>query len=340
MSGLNLPDALRTGPFRLADGLEQGLSLAQLQSPELERPTRGVRMADPPVGLAERARAFALVLPAGAAFSHLTAARLWGFPISAQMESDERLHVMVDGADRRIRRQGVVAHRGLDCRETALVEGLLTVGISDTWVDLGELTGLGNPVGLDDLIVAGDAAAQLLGDVSPLRDAVLRRVRPRGKLMLLPALRMVRLGAESGMETRVRLLFVRAGLPEPELNGLVWTARGKLLGRADMLWRTRRVTAEYQGAQFHSAPDQKRRDRRRLKGFRADGWRVGQIWADDMRTPEARRDCVLRFAHLLRVSEESLNLDACEPPFFSQEYWEAMLDRRARRRHQQRLVTR
>ena len=271
-------------------------------------------------------------MPDEVAFSHLTAAQLWQVPLSSRMERDERLHVMSPGEDNRVRRRGVVGHRGLEIRETERLEGLRVVGAADTWVDLGELTGMGMSVGLDDLIVAGDAVAQRLGAIEPLRAALDRRVRPRGRLMLVPALREVRLGSRSAMETRVRLMFVRAGLPEPELNGCVYTARGKLIGMADVLWRERRVAGEYQGSAFHSGPDQKRANRRRRKRFRDDGYRVGWIWADDMRTADARRACVVRFASLLGVPEYELDLDACEPAFFSQEYWEAMIERRARRR--------
>lgn len=317
-----------------------GLSERQLRSIDLERPTTGVRTADAPVSLVERAEAFSLVMPADSAFSHFTAAQLWGIPLSARMADDDRLHIIHKGRDRRMRREGAVGHRGLEIRDTSLIGNLRVVGAADTWVDLGELTGLGNPVGLDDLIVAGDAVARILGDIDPLRQALARRNRPRGKLMLLPALRMARLGAQSGMETRVRLLFVRAGLPEPELNAWIYTARGKLLGCADVAWRRHRVTGEYQGSEFHAGDDQKRKDRRRRKGFRDDGWRSGEIWADDMRTSEARRKCVLRFARLLVFPEDELNLDACEPQFFSQEYWDALVERRIRRRQYLRLLNR
>jgi hypothetical protein len=272
-------------------------------------------------------------MPDDVAFSHLTAAQLWQIPLPARMERDERFHVMSPGEDNRVRRRGVVGHRGLDIRETEWIEGLRVVGAADTWVDLGEMTGMGRSFGLDDLIVAGDAVAQRLGAIEPLRAALDRRVRPRGRLMLLPALKEVRLGSLSAMETRVRLMFVRAGLPEPELNGSVYTARGKLIGMADVLWREWRVAGEYQGSAFHSSPEQKRANRRRRKRFRADGIRVGWIWADDMRTVDARKACVVRFAGLLGIPEYELDLNACEPPFFSLEDWEAMIERRARRRN-------
>ena len=68
------------------------------------------------------------------------------------------------------------------------MEGLPVVAPADTWADLGEFVGPGRPVGLDDLIVAGDAVANLLGGTEPLRRAVERRVRPRGKVTLTYAI--------------------------------------------------------------------------------------------------------------------------------------------------------
>jgi len=43
-------------------------------------------------------RAVALVLPDGAAFSRLTAARLWRLPVSLVAEREARLHVTGRGA--------------------------------------------------------------------------------------------------------------------------------------------------------------------------------------------------------------------------------------------------
>lgn len=299
-------------------------------------------MTTEPEEHAELARAISLVLPPEAAFSHLTAARLHGWPLSYAMEEDTRIHV-IHRIDRpHLRRAGVVGHRALHTRETVTVEGLRVVGPADTWVDLGELVGRGKPVGLDDLIVAGDAAAMALGEVAPLRAALERRVRPRGKVTLLEALEWIRVGSASARETTCRVMFVRAGLPEPQLNRPIyasWDPR-VLLGVGDLVWEitkedgsVKRLVGEYQGAAFHSSPEQRQRDGVRSDGFESDGWPVEEIWNKHVNCTPARHATVTRFARELGFPLEELDLQATEPRFFSRHAMELAIQRQAWRRH-------
>ncbi|MEO7000083.1 MAG: hypothetical protein ABI112_18560 [Terracoccus sp.] len=133
-----------------------------------------------------------LVFPKTASFSHLTAARLHGLPLSYAMEADERLHVVRPITQSRIRRADVVGHRACHPRSITSVDGLPVVDLADTWVDLGELVARGKPVGLDDLIGVGDAIATRLHGILLRRDALARRVRPHGKATLLEALEEIR----------------------------------------------------------------------------------------------------------------------------------------------------
>lgn len=311
-----------------------------LRAPALFRPTRGVRTVTPPVSLVDRARAVHLVLPPGAAFSHLTAAQLHALPLSYAMEEDQRLHVIHDIAAPQIRRAGVVGHRGLHQRQTGMTEGLPVVGLADTWVDLGELVGRGKPVGLDDLIVVGDACATVLRSRAPLRAALAKRVRPRGKKTLSEALECVRVGSWSPRETTCRLMFVRAGLPEPRLNHPIfasWNPR-LFLGYGDLVWhfeltngRVIKVIGEYQGEAFHARDDQRARDEARGMRFADDGWIVLEIWNADVSSTQARRETVKRFAKELLVSVEGLDLHAAEPRFFSRHAMELAFQRDAGR---------
>lgn len=335
---MDLPDCLLERPFTIDDGRRLGLTERQLRSPALSRPTRGVRSVAAPGELLDRMRAIALVLPSDAAFSHLTAARLHGWPLSYAMEEDNRLHVVrrIDRAH--IRRTGVVGHRNLHPREFVTLCGLPAVGAADTWVDLGELVGGGKPVGLDDLIVAGDAAVALLGSVAPLRAAVARRVRPRGKRTMLEAIPWIRVGSASARETTARLMLVRSGLPEPRLNRPIFASWDPdlLLAVGDLVWEHSlangtlvKVIGEYQGAEWHSTDDQRRRDGIRRQGLENDGWVVEEIWNEDMSTTDARHGTVRRFAGALCVPEDLLDLQASEPRFFSRHAVEVALQRDA-----------
>ncbi|HEX5968305.1 MAG TPA: hypothetical protein VFY88_07515 [Intrasporangium sp.] len=197
-------------------------------------------------------------------------------------------------------------------------------------MDLGELIGPGKPVGLDDVIILGDAVALRLGSVQPLRDALEKRVRPRGKLTLLEALEWIRYGAESPGETRTRLFLVRAGLPEPELNRPIVTEDRVWLGRPDLMWRKQKVLIEYQGEQYHAGEKAREADEDRHGGFRGDGWTVVPVWKDDVNSLERRRMLVLHMALVLGVPAEALRLDECEPRFFSRRMLELAATRSRR----------
>lgn len=314
-------------PFTTSAGLEAGLPRRVLDSDRFVRPTRGVRSSSPLVALSDRARGLRPVLRPDAAFSHVTAARMHGLPLSYAIEQDDRVHFIVPISAPRVRRPGSVCHRVLHERSIVEVDGLRVVGLADTWVDLGELVGRGKPVGLDDLIVVGDAVASWLGTAQPLAQAVAKRVRPRGKRILLEALDEVRVGSRSARETLTRLLLTRCGLPEPKLNQAVVSARGQLLGVADLSWDEHRVAGEYQGEEHHSSEERRLEDASRAAGFRRDGWLVEEVWKADLSSTSARRDCVLRFAAALHCDESSLDLTQCEPRFFSRHALDLALQR-------------
>ena len=277
--------------------------------------------------LLAQCRAAFPVLPASSAFSHVTAARLLGLPLSYAIAEDVRLHAMRPIAHAQTRIDGIVGHRFHHPREMVTVDGMQVVCPADTWVDMGELVGRGRPVGLDDLIVLGDACATRLGAVEPLRVALGRRTRPRGKRTLQEALGLIRFGSASPMESVVRVMFVRAGLPEPLLNEPVHASdgSGRLLGFGDLVWKIHRpgkkpvkVIGEYQGEEFHASDEQREHGKHRRRGFERDGWTVQEIWKSDVSDDQARRALVERMAWSLRVPADELRLSEVSPRFFSQ----------------------
>ena len=250
------------------------------------------------------------------------------------------MHVVGPVEESRVRREGLVGHRMLHQRGITDVNGLRVVDLADTWVDLGELVGRGKPVGLDDLMVIGDACAARLQTVRPLRRALAKRVRPRGKVTLLEALEYIRVRSWSPRETMCRLMFVRVGLPEPLPNEPIYASWDpeRLLGYGDLVWRIElpsgrviKVIGEYQGEEFHSGDEQRRHDDARTELFGRDGWLVLEIWNADVCTTEARQETVRRFARELEIDVETLNLGHAEPRFFSRHAMDLELQRSTRR---------
>ncbi|ASD21174.1 hypothetical protein B7495_02900 [Cryobacterium sp. LW097] len=142
-------------------------------------------------------------------------------------------------------------------------------------------------MGLDDLIALGD---HLLGVVDPpfssedLCTAVAERPGHRGIRRLRAALEWVRPRVESRQETRLRLLIVRAGLPEPETNVYLPLRYQRRRVRGDLVYLRYRVLVEYDGEQHRTDDVQFARDVDRLDGVMAEDWRVIRVLKE---TPDA-----------------------------------------------------
>lgn len=257
----------------------------------LPGPWRGVRAHVRPESVAERFAALAIVGPSGMALSHCSAAQVHGLPVP-RLCDHAALHVTTGGA--KVRRPGVVAHRGH--RATVRVQGVAVTSLTDTWIDLAPFVGLG------DLVVLGDAIAQRLGDTDPLRAVVGRRVP--GVLRAREALEWIRVGSASPMETRSRVLVVRAGLPEPELNVEIHDPDGGWLATGDLVWREARVVGEYQGAHHFAGYDRGDRDLVRRRSVEAAGWSHVDFTKDDYFRRPRRLALLRRLGGLLRCDPD------------------------------------
>jgi hypothetical protein len=308
MGGLQLPRSLASRPFTVAQGREAGLQLPELRSHRLHAPTHGVRTASVPTTVHQRAAAFAAGMPADAAFSHVSAAQLLNLPLPSELELQVLLDVTRPASMAQVRRAGCRGHRGLERREVMDVDGLRVVGLVDTWCDLGELSA--GEMGVDDLVVVGDVVVNRLepGGHAALRAALDARTRPRGKARLTEALFLVRVGSRSPMETRSRLMFGRAGFPEPALNAAVYDANGGWLLEGDLVWHQHRVIGEYQGADHAS------RKRRSADSFRIglagdEDYTVIEIYAEDIYGRARRRTLLRRFARAMKLDPTTLHMN-------------------------------
>lgn len=249
----------------------------------LASPFRGVRSHTLPESVVERFGALLLVRPDGVCLSHCSAARAHRLPLPRECEHDD-LHVTTAGP--RLRRRGVIAHRA--ARRTTVVHGLPVTGLAETWLDLAPF------VGLDDLVVLGDAVAGRLGSVDPLRE--LLTASPKGVRHARTALEWVRVGSASPMETRSRVLFGRAGLPEPELNAEIHAVDGGWLATGDLVWREAKVVGEYQGADHFGDYARGDKDIVRRRLVEESGWTYVDFTKDDYFRRPRRLALVRRLA--------------------------------------------
>lgn len=292
----NLPEPFDEGAFLVRDARAGKVPMGSLRT--LANPFRGVRSHTGPESVEERFAALRLVCP-DVTLSHCSAAELHHLPVPRECEH-AALHVTTPG--RRIRRTGVIAHRGV--RDTSTIRGTVVTGLADTWLDLAPF------VGLDDLVVIGDAVATRLKGTEALR-AVLTR-STKGVRRARCALEWIRVGSDSPMETRSRVLFGRAGLPEPRLNVEIHDPDGGWLARGDFVWWEAKVVGEYQGK--HHFDDYGRGDqdivRRRL--LEEIGWTYVDFTKDDYFRRPRRIALVRRMAEALGCALDPADLAAIE----------------------------
>ena len=102
-----------------------------------------------------------------------------------------------------------------------------------------------------------------------------------GVSRLWKALSLAVRGAESPMETRLRLLLIRAGLPAPVLQHSVRDDTGAFLARLDLAYVDAHLGIEYDG-ESHWDPKAVRKDLRRQNALRAANWSLLRFTSDDV----------------------------------------------------------
>jgi hypothetical protein len=103
----------------------------------------------------------------------------------------------------------------------------------------------------------------------------------RGLKALRVVLPLVDGGAASPQETRLRLLFVDAGLPKPTTQIPICDHRGRLIRMVDMGWEEFMVAAEYDGDQHRTSRPQYVKDIRALPKLERMGWTVIRVIKED-----------------------------------------------------------
>ncbi|GAA1796030.1 endonuclease domain-containing protein [Agromyces lapidis] len=279
-----IPIDLQARAFSISEGLYAGLGESRLRGRDLVRPFHGVRAVGAASGVVARCRSYLPRLRDGQFFSHEIAAFLWGMPRPRRFEAADPLHVSSFVPERAPRTRGVVGHELRPGRaEVVGRSGLPVADAASTWLHLASV------LGLDDLVAAGDhlvldPAVLELDDPRPYLGVDSLRAaadgfRGRGRRLAVEAVSLVRVGAESRPETLLRLLLMRAGLPEPELNFVVEGAGGRFLARVDLAYPEFKVAVEYDGDQHRSDSRQYDHDIARFDRLHDAGWHVVRVRA-------------------------------------------------------------
>lgn len=278
-------DLLR--PFTRKEALEAGLTDAALRSRAFRRLLHGVYV-DSSVALTPDlvAEALLLIAPGVAWVSHASAARMHGTPLPPLPEE----HFCVVEAGERSARRGVRCHVGQPDARVIRRHGLQYSSPAQVFVELAE------QLTLVDLVVAGDwLVRKKLVTLDRLRTFVTASSM-RGSAAARVAVAFVRERVDSPMETRLRMLFVLAGFPEPEVN-LTLDVAGQVR-RFDLSWPGVKVIAEYDGRHHVQRAEQWEADLERREQIDDDEWRIRVFVARDVyNTPDRTLE---RMAKVLR----------------------------------------
>lgn len=288
MRRIQLPPHLYRRSFTTKSSDAAGVPRGRTRASDLVCVSRGIRVpAGMPLRGASALAAYTEAHPLSV-LSHVSAARLWGIPLSPHLAGDWRIHLANPPAAGAPRRGNVAGHRlTLAEGESREVDGVRLTGPARTWLDLAA------SMTLKDLIAAGDflvcshgpdfpATHDAICSIAELEKAAALHPGMRGLLNARAALVLIRVGADSPPETFMRLTLVEAGLPEPELNVVVRDKWGRPVLWPDGSFRQYRTALQYDGG-HHNNPDQYLRDIRRLETTRTLGWEEVRISRDDLR---------------------------------------------------------
>lgn len=295
-----LPDRFS---FTVDEARERGVPYARLRRSDLIIPSRGVRLVSKEEPSLLNSVAPLTRLGTSDAASHSTSARLWGILIPFRLEEDELLHLTRSSGSNRARRPGVVGHRApLLPRDVANMYGVSVTSPAWTWTDLAAL------LSLDELVAAGDSLLRRcdaparrcelnlpdpLSSVEQIAEVVARRVGSRGIRLAREALPLLRSGVDSAKESILRMMILREGLPEPEVNQWILDERGRRVSRPDLMYREQKIAIEYEGEHHLLDADQWHRDINRDDRLRAMGWIVLRFSRKHLE-PDAMRKSIAR----------------------------------------------
>ena len=241
-----------------------GLARGQLRGPSFLRLSHDlVVRLDDAIDERERLQLLSTVLPPDAAFSHLTAASLFGAPVQAP----KRAHIVLTPRKVPPQRAEFIVHtRLLGLEDVEEFEGLRVTSGAQTFLDVSEHLPPPELVAVGDaLLRAGRMTPEAVADRLARADRVRGVVRARACAPLLSPLAMSR------PESLMRYWLVTSDLPDPVPQLAVRDRRGRVVAHGDLGYDDWRIVLEYEGRQ-HAEIEQFGRDVDRYSLMAADGW--------------------------------------------------------------------
>lgn len=255
-------------PFTRAQATKAKISEWSLRSHRYVKIFRNVYISrEVPRTPAIRARGAIAIAPEGAVISHHTAATLWGgsvpdsAAVNVTIQPDQVLEVGGIRTRERTRRPESTLHHGVPITTP-----------EQTFLDMaGELD-------LVQLVVLGDRFVRRKVTTT---DALIRAAAEwsgwHGGLAQRAAA-YVRAGVDSPPETKLRMLVVLAGLPEPVVNHKICDPEtGAVLRRFELAYPELLLALEYEGRHHRADDDIWAADIDRREEMDRRSWRIVQV---------------------------------------------------------------
>ena len=179
---------------------------------------------------------------------------------------------------------GVRARAGLIVRRAFLTEADITIrrGLRVTSA-LRTVCDLGSRKDLVESVIALDMALHAgLINLPTLMAFVQAHRGQKGVKRLRRAVGLAEPAAESPMETRLRLVIVRARLPRPRAQAKLYDDAGGFIAKVDLYYPDRRLAIEYDG---EGHKDRVIPDMRRQNALVNAGYHILRFTAPDIRLP-------------------------------------------------------
>lgn len=266
-------------PFLRAEALDNGLTDKVLRGPGYRQLFRNVLVSSAtPATVLQRVRGAVRLQHESAWASHASAARVKGAPVPTI--ADE--HVSVPHQKLRRHHRGIRCHVG-DPAGVVVERGVRVSGDVPMFIELA------GQLGLVDLVVVGDWLVRRRGLTPEWLVEACRNSRHRDARKALAAAGFVRRDVDSPMETRLRMLLVLAGLPEPRINLTIRDEAGNVIRKYDLSYPEVRVAAEYNGKIHVEVLEHWEEDLERRADIDEDDWRLivvigSGIYKDPLRT--------------------------------------------------------
>ncbi len=255
-----------TRPFLVSDAKAMGLHPREFRGSRFRRLFKGVRIdCDTPLTPLILGEGALLIHPKRAFISHRTAAAIHGATAPAN-HADVDVSV-TKKANRRFT-SGIRPHLARDADDVTTIKGVRVSSACRTFAELARVL---SPV---DLVVVGDRLVKL-GRCTPRQlTAYCQSWTGYFRRKAIYCASLVRAGVDSPMETRLRLLIILAGLPEPTVNFKLRRADGSVRRRFDLSYPSVHLIIEYDGRQHAEDPEQWQIDIDRREELDDEHWRL------------------------------------------------------------------